>query len=176
MKKLLTIFLLGLCQLAQANDQFTLQADFVDSELKNLRFDYRAQPQPTGFTANGGKLLPGSGCFAKLPGSDNLTAFIESIKDQPGAFAVADTRKRTQDAMDKIKKDIWQEILCVGLSPYPESVKSNPGKWSAARVFVDGERKGTWGYVYTVVRPNHIYSITVRPRRTTDDPAYQFGR
>jgi hypothetical protein len=157
-----------LCALAThaeaGNNDFTLEADYADSKLTALRFDYRAAPAPTGVYI-GGKMLPGSGCFARIPGSDTLTPFLESIKNQPGYYAVADTRKRMQQAMDKINKDIWQEILCVAVNTFPETVKDNPGKWSSVPIYVDGKRQGAWTDVLTVVRPNHLYSITVNPRR-----------
>jgi hypothetical protein len=175
MKITFAFLLLALGSAAQANDQFTLQADYANSELKALRFDYRPQRPSTGVTVNG-KLVPGSGCFARIPGSDNLTKFLESIKDQPGYYAIADTRKRMQDAMVKTKLDIWQEVLCVATGTFAETVKANPGKWSSIPIYLDGQRQGAWNEVFTVVRPNHLYSITVHPRRTTSDPAYEFGR
>ena len=175
MSKLLALLLLGLGQIAQANDLFTLQADYANSELKSLRFDYRAQRPQTGVSVNG-KLVPGSGCFARIPGSDNLSKFLESIKNQPGYYSIADTRQRMQEAMAKTKLDIWQEVLCVAVDTFPETVKGNPGKWSSIPIFLDGQRQGAWNEVFTVVRPNHLYSITVHPRRTTNDPAYKFGK
>lgn len=175
MKINFAVLLLVLSTAAQANDQFTLQADYANSELKALRFDYRVQRPQTGVSVNG-KLVPGSGCFARIPGSDNLSKFLESIKNQPGYYSIADTRKRMQEAMIKNKLDIWQEVLCVAVDTFPETVKGNPGKWSSIPIFLDGQRQGAWNEVFTVVRPNHLYSITVRPRRTTNDPAYEFGK
>lgn len=167
--------LLAISHLAHANDPFSLQADYAHSELKALHFDYRKPLPPTGVTVNG-KLVPGSGCFARIPGSDNLTKFLDSIKDQPGYYAVADTRKRMQEAMVKSKLDIWQEVLCVATNTFTETVKGNPGKWSSVPIYLNGQRQGAWNDVFTVVRPNHLYSITVHPRRTTNDPAYNFGK
>ena len=175
MKNILPLLLFATASFAHANDQFTLQADYANSELKSLHFDYASKPQPTGVMISG-KLLPGSGCFARIPGSDNLTQFLDSIKDQPGYFAVADTRKRMQDAMVKTKLEIWQEVLCVAVGTFPETVKGNPGKWSSIPIFLNGKREGAWNEVFTVIRPNHLYSITVHPRRTSDDPAYKFGK
>jgi hypothetical protein len=175
MKITLALLLLALGTTAQANDQFTLQADYANAELKALRFDYRPQRPPTGVAVNG-KLIPGSGCFARIPGSDNLTKFLESIKNQPGYYSIADTRNRMQDAMIKNKLEIWQEVLCVATNTFAETVKGNPGKWSSIPIYLDGHRQGAWNEVFTVVRPNHLYSITVHPRRTTNDPAYEFGK
>lgn len=175
MKSAFVLLLLALGTTAQANDQFSLQADYANSELKALKFDYRNQRPPTVLIANG-KPVPQSACFARIPGSDNLTRFLESIKDQPGYYSVADTRKRMQEAMVKAKLDIWQEVLCVAPVPFPETVKGNAGKWSSVPIYLDGQRQGAWNDVFTVVRPNHLYSITVHPRRTTNDPAYEFGK
>jgi len=175
MKNALFLLLLTLSTVAQANDEINLQADYANAELKALRFDYRKPLPPTGVTI-GGKLAPGSGCFARMPHSDNLTRFLESIKNQPGYYAIADTRKRMQEAMIKSKLDIWQEILCVATNTFPETVKGNEGKWSSVPIYLNGHREGAWNDVFTVVRPNHLYSITVHPRRTGNDPAYDFGR
>jgi len=175
MKNALVLLLLVLGTTAQANDQFSLQADYANSELKSLKFDYRTPLPPTGVFING-KQVPGSGCFARVPGSDNLTGFLESIKNQPGYYSVADTRKRMQEAMVKTKLEIWQEVLCVATGTFAETVKGNPGKWSSIPIFLNGKRQGAWNEVFTVVRPNHLYSITVHPRRTTNDPAYNFGK
>lgn len=164
MKKTLALLLFAISTVAQANDQFSLQADYANAELKALRFDYRDQRPPTGMTANG-KPVAQSACFARIPGSDNLTKFLESIKNQPGYFAVADTRKRMQQAMVKTNLDIWQEVLCVAPARFPETVKGNEGKWSSIPIFLNGQRQGAWNDVFTVVRPNHLYSITVHPRR-----------
>lgn len=163
MQKWLTLLCIAAASAAQASDRFTLQAEYSQSQLKTLRFDYGTAPQPTGVLVDG-TLLPGSGCFARLPGSDNLTAFLASIQTQPGYFSIADTRKRMQEAMIKTKLDIWQEVLCVAPVPFPETVKENPGKWSSIPIYLNGERQGAWNDVFTVVRPNHLYSVTVRPR------------
>lgn len=163
MKNLLPILILAAAAAAHADERFTLQADYADSQLKALRFDYRTSPQPTGVFVQG-KALPESGCFTRIPGSDNLTAFLASIQHQPGYVSIADTRKRMQEAMVKTKLDIWQEVLCVAPVPFPETVKGNAGKWSSIPIFLNGERQGAWNDVFTVVRPNHLYSVTVRPR------------
>ena len=175
MKNTIIVGLLLMTGLAQANEEFSLQADFANSELKALRFDYRKPLPPTGVFING-KQVPGSGCFARIPGSDNLTPFLESIKNQPGFYSVADTRKRMQEAMIKAKLDIWQEVLCVATGTFAETVKSNPGKWSSIPITLNGGRQGAWNDVFTVIRPNHLYSITVHPHRATNDPAYEFGK
>jgi len=175
MKNTIVVGLLLATGLAQANEEFSLQADFANSELKALRFDYRKPLPPTGVFING-KPVPGSGCFARIPGSDNLTPFLESIKNQPGFYSVADTRKRMQEAMIKAKLDIWQEVLCVATGTFAETVKSNPGKWSSIPITLNGGRQGAWNDVFTVIRPNHLYSITVHPHRTANDSAYDFGK
>lgn len=176
MNKLILLALMLAAGAAQANNEFSLQGDFANSQLKALRFDYRKPLPQTGVFVEG-KLVPGSGCFARIPGSDNLTPFLESIKNQPGFHSIADTRKRMQEAMIKTKLDIWQEVLCVATGTFAETVKDNPGKWSSIPIFLNGGRQGSWNEVFTVVRPNHLYSITVHPRRTNkDDPAYSFGK
>lgn len=161
---------------AAADDNtFSLQADYIDSRLKALRFDYRAPQPPTGVNVNG-KLAADSGCFARIPGSDSLTPFLKSIQDQPGYYAVADTRKRMQQAMDKTDLDIWQEVLCVAVNTFPETVKDNPGKWSSVVIYRDGKRQGAWNDVFTVVRPNHLYSITVHPRNKPGETPKLYSR
>lgn len=163
LKPVVALLLGALSLPVMANDAFSLQADYNNASLKALRFDYRKPFPPSGVYVNG-KLSPGSGCFARIPGSDNLTSFLKSIENQPGYHSVADTMKRMQQAMDKTNLDIWQEVLCVAVNTFPETVKGNPGKWSSVVIYRDGQRQGAWNDVFTVIRPNHIYSITVHPR------------
>ena len=158
-----------------ADDEFSLQADYADSALKALRFDYRKPPLPSGVYVNG-KLSPGSGCYARIPGSDSLTPFLKTIQNQPGYYAVADTIKRMRQAMDKTDLDIWQEVLCVAVDTFPETVKDNPGKWSSVPIYRDRQRQGAWNDVFTVVRPNHLYSITVHPRNQPGETPQLYNR
>lgn len=153
----------GWLQLACAGDTFSLQAEYADAKLQAIHFEYRSPLPPTGVKING-KMLADSGCFARIPGSDNLTPFLAGIRSQSGYAAIADTRQRIRQAMAKTGLEIWQEVLCVAANTFPETVKGNPGKWGPASIYLDGQRQGVWNDVYTVVRPNHLYSITVHPR------------
>lgn len=153
---------------AHANDQFLLQAAYKDAALASLDFDYRAGGNKAvrGFLADGNP-IPGSACYARIPGSDNLNAFLTRIKNQPVYRGIADTRQRMQDALAKNRLEIWQEVLCTAPAnaiPYPETGNGHNGKWSSIPIYLNGERQGAWNDVFTVVRPGHLYSVTVHPK------------
>lgn len=148
---------------AETADRFTLTASYKNAALTSLNFDYRDNRKlETGFSADD-KRIPSSACYARIPGSDNLTAYLNTIKNKPLAREIDDTRRRMQDAVARNKLDIWQEALCVGPVPYPVTSNGNGGKWSSVPVILNGERQGAWNDVFSVVQKTHLYSITVHP-------------
>ena len=154
--------------LVQAEDRFSLQATFFNAALTSLSFDYRdgnRQALP-GFTVNGTH-MDGSACYAKIPGSDNLSGYLSSIKDKPAYREIGNTRKRMLDSLARNKLEIWQEVLCVANGareiPYKETGIGNDGKWSSVPIVLNGQRQGAWNDVFTVARRRHLYSVTVHP-------------
>lgn len=150
-----------------AADQFSVEAFYKDGALTSLIFDYREGRNKAipGFSANNVHVA-GSACYARIPGSDNLSAYLQSIKNKPLYREIEETRGRMRAAVGKNKLDVWQEVLCVSTKqpiPYSATGANNGGKWSSIPITLNGDRQGAWNDVFTVLRPNHIYSITVHP-------------
>jgi len=146
---------------AETTDRFIVDAVYRNASLASLSFDYRDGRQP-GFSADDLR-VPGSACYAKIPGSDNLSTYLNTIKNKPLYQEIEETRQRMREAVSKNKLDVWQEVLCVGQIPYRATSNSNGGKWSSVSIMLNGQRQGAWNDVFTVARPSHIYSITVHP-------------
>ena len=157
--------------LAQAEDRFSLQATFVNAALASLSFDYRdgSRKALPGFIANG-MHMAGSACYAKIPRSDNLSGYLNSIKDKPAYREIGNTRKRMLDSLARNKLGIWQEVLCVANGakeiPYKETGIGNDGKWSSVPIVLNGQRQGAWNDVFPVVRRRHLYAVTVHPAQS----------
>lgn len=155
--------------LAQAEEhQFSVEATYSNAALASLNFDYRSNSPKAGipgFIADNTR-QSGSTCYARIPGSDNLTAYLDSIKNKPIHQEIEETRGRMRDSVARSKLEVWQEALCINerqAIPYRETGNGNGGKWSSVPIILNGERQGAWTDVFTIVRPNHIYSITVHP-------------
>lgn len=119
-----------------------------------------------GFSAENQR-LPGSACYARIPGSDNLTSYLGTIKNQSAYRAIEETRSKMRDSVARNKLDIWQEVLCITTGrhalPYRETGNGNGGKWSSVPILLNGERQGAWNDVFTVVGADYLYSVTVHP-------------
>jgi len=150
-----------------AEGQFSLEASYKNAALAALSFDYREGKKQAipGFIADSVR-MPNSACYAKIPGSDNLTIFLKSIQDKALHREIEDSRRRMSDAVGRNKLEVWQEVICVVKDrpvPYSVTNQSNGGKWSSIPITLNGERQGAWNDVFTIVRPSHLYSVTVHP-------------
>lgn len=153
-----------------AGEQFSLDASYKNAALASLSFDYREGKKQAipGFSADEVR-VQSSACYARIPGSDNLTSYLNLIKNKLLYREIEDSRSKMRDAVGRNKLDIWQEVVCIVNGrpiPYAVTSQTNGGKWSSIPITLNGERQGAWNDVFTIVRPGYLYSITVHPAVT----------